>query len=188
MGFAIAETFAELGAQVTLITGPVKITASYKNISRVDVVKAEEMFEACMKHSVSKDIIVMCAAVADYTPVETLDKKIKKKTESLSIELKPTKDILGELGKRKKSTQLLIGFALETDNELANAKIKLKKKNLDFIVLNSLSDKGAGFGVDTNKIAIIDSNNKITNFELNSKKHIAEEMINFILEQKKMIK
>ena len=181
MGFAIAGELANEGAEVKLICGPVSLTSNHPNISRVDVTSAEEMYLACMEFFSETDIAVMCAAVADYTPGKTERQKIKKASDSKSLQLKPTKDILAELGKIKSEDQLLVGFALETENELANAKIKLKRKNLDLIVLNSMNDNGAGFNNDTNKITIIDSGNKTHHFELKSKEEVAIDIVNEII-------
>jgi len=180
MGFAIAREMASKGAEVKLISGPVSLTSNHPNISRVDVTSAEEMYLACVECFSETDIAVMCAAVADYTPGKTEKQKIKKASESKSLQLKPTKDILAELGKIKSENQLLVGFALETENELANAKTKLKRKNLDLIVLNSMNDNGAGFNNDTNKITIIDSDNKTQHFELKSKDEVARDIVDVI--------
>jgi len=182
MGFSIAETLADNGAEVILISGPTCLNCKNNNIKRIDITSAEQMYNEVVKHFADTDCTIMSAAVADYTPIETFEKKYKKKTESLTIELKPTKDILKELGNLKTKSQLLVGFALETDNELENAKEKLKRKNLDMIVLNSLNEKGAGFSFDTNKITIIDKYNKIANFELKSKVEVAKDIIDKIRE------
>ncbi len=182
MGFAIAEKLAEYEAKVILITGPTCLKCKNKNIKRINITSAEQMFEATLNHFYTADCAIMSAAVADYTPAETFDNKLKKKSTPLTISLKPTKDILKELGNKKNENQILVGFALETNNEINNAKNKLKKKNLDFIVMNSLNDKGAGFNYDTNKITIIDKYNKIANFELKSKTDVAEDIINKIVE------
>jgi len=183
MGFAIARELANKGAKVKLICGPVDLMSNHPNIRRVDVTSAEEMYVACTEFFSEIDIAVMCAAVADYTPEKTEKKKIKKTSKSKSLQLKPTKDILAELGKIKSKNQLLVGFALETDNEIANAKTKLKRKNLDLIVLNSMNDNGAGFNSDTNKITIIDSNNKTQHFELKSKDEVARDIVDRIYEE-----
>ena len=175
MGFAIAEELAQRGAQVTLIAGPVQLTTSHPNITRIDVTSAQEMCDVCLKHFPKMDGAILSAAVADFTPVTKYDKKIKEK-QSLTIELKPNPDIAQELGKRKKAKQFLVGFALETNNEFTNAQGKLEKKNFDFIVLNSLADKGAGFGYDTNKVSIIERNGTVTNYELKSKQDVAKDI------------
>jgi phosphopantothenoylcysteine decarboxylase/phosphopantothenate--cysteine ligase len=188
MGFAIAEKMAESGAEVTLICGPNKLNTFNHQIKRIDVVSAEEMYHACKKEFQKADIAIMAAAVADFTPVSTANEKIKKSGEELILKLKPTKDILSELGKNKRKGQLLVGFALETNNEVANAKKKLNNKNLDLIVLNSLKDKGAGFGFNTNKISIIDKNNKITTFGLKEKSAVAKDIVEKIIEQVKKSK
>ncbi len=182
MGFAIAEELADRGAQVVLVAGPVNVAAHHNNIKRIDVKSAREMYDVCMDEYRGTDIGILSAAVADYSPKEIAKEKIKKKTNSLTIDLKPTKDILAELGRRKTEEQFLVGFALETENELANAKKKLKNKNLDFIVLNSLKEKGAGFGHDTNKITIIDTHLKVTPFGLKSKQAVAIDIADMISE------
>ena len=180
MGYSLALEAANRGADVILISGPTSLTVSHKRISRIDVVSAEDMFDACMNNFFKANIIIMSAAVADYTPEKFSQSKIKKKQEFVDIKLKPTKDILAELGKIKNKNQVLIGFALETDNEIENAKKKLRNKNLDFIVLNSLKDKGAGFKSRTNKIKIIDKNEKITDFELKTKEEVANDIIDLL--------
>ncbi len=175
MGFALAEQAAQLGAKVILITGPTSEKVNGSLVNRVDVVSAEEMYNTVHQFYKEMDIAIFAAAVADYAPVEVADQKIKKKDTSLHIDLKPTKDILASVGKIKKD-QFLVGFALETNDELENAKGKLKRKNLDLIVLNSLQDKGAGFKLDTNKITLIDQEEKITSFEVKSKKEVAADI------------
>ncbi len=184
MGFAIAEEFAKQGADVTLVCGPTNLVTTNKNIKRIDITSAEELYVASTKVFASCDIAVLSAAVADYKPTVTANQKIKKTANSKTIDLIPTKDTLAELGRLKKSNQLLIGFALETENELENAKAKIKKKNLDLIVLNSLNDKGAGFKNETNKISIINKHNKILNFELKNKSEVAKDIIAEILKLK----
>lgn len=154
MGFAVAEELAAQGAEVTLVCGPNALQTINKAIKRVDVTSADEMYQQCLKYSKHNDITVMAAAVADFQPVKKAKGKIKKEDKLSEIKLIPTKDILSELGKRRNGS-LLVGFALETDNELANAKKKLHNKNLDLIVLNSLKDEKSGFGYDTNKITIV---------------------------------
>ena len=181
MGYSIAEVCANMGAEVILVSGPVSISLNHKNIRIIPVNTAEEMFAASMEHFKSTDIAILSAAVADFSPEFTLKSKIKREKEDMVLNLKPTRDIAKELGKIKKDSQLLIGFALETNNEIDNAKSKLKRKNLDLIVLNSLKDEGAGFGTDTNKITIIDKNNNIDNFELKSKKEVAIDIVNKII-------
>ena len=180
-GFSLAEALVEEGFDVELITGPTRLETNSQRIHRVDVYTAEEMLQACLQFYENADVIIMSAAVADYTPKEKANSKLKKKTESLSLELKPTEDILKTIAAKKKKNQLVVGFALETDNELQNAKQKLHTKNLDFIVLNSLNDKGSGFEVLTNKVTLIDENDIVTEFPLQSKQEIAREIIRKIL-------
>lgn len=180
MGFAIAEELANQGAQVTLVCGPNSLKTINKNIIRVDITSAEELFNSSVKAFKNADISILSAAVADYKPSKMANQKIKKSSATKAIDLIPTKDTLAELGKLKTKKQLLVGFALETENEVANAKVKIKKKNLDLIILNSLNDKGAGFKTDTNKITIIDKNNKITKFELKSKENVAKDILKAI--------
>tara|TARA_B110000967_G_scaffold42511_1_gene42512 strand:+ start:17738 stop:18949 length:1212 start_codon:yes stop_codon:yes gene_type:complete len=172
MGFELAKQAANLGAEVILIAGPSSEQISHSLISRIDVVSAAEMFEAVFNHYESVDIAIAAAAVADFTPLAVRSEKIKSKVETLGLSLKPTRDILLAMGAQKKQ-QFLVGFALETQNELINAKEKLHRKNLDLIVLNSLQDKGAGFSGDTNKITLIDKTNKISEFALKSKRLVA---------------
>ncbi|WP_346857605.1 bifunctional phosphopantothenoylcysteine decarboxylase/phosphopantothenate--cysteine ligase CoaBC [uncultured Draconibacterium sp.] len=182
MGYAIAEELAKQGAQVTLVSGPVSVSTNNRNINVVKVVSAQEMYAASISAFKNCDAAVMCAAVADFTPVKTEDQKTKRGKENWNIELEPTKDIAAELGRVKTKKQVLVGFALETNDEVANAQKKLFKKNLDFIVLNSLNDKGAGFGVDTNKITIVDRNNNQQVFELKSKVEVAKDIVEKIVE------
>ena len=181
MGFAIAEELAKNGAEVTLVTGPVALQNMHPAIKRIDVTTADEMYKACTSIFKNVDAAVMTAAVADYKPRVAAKQKIKKSTQQLTVELTPNKDILAELGKLKSKKQMLVGFALETENETANAIKKIKNKKLDFIVLNSLQDKGAGFKSDTNKITIIDKNNIITKFELKSKSDVAKDIVQKII-------
>ena len=179
MGYALAEEFAQRGAIVTLISGPVSIQSHHKNISITNVVSAAEMHDACMHAFPENNIAVMSAAVADYTPEKTFKQKVKKKSDAdWEIKLKKTKDILKEMGDNKKPDQVLVGFALETNNEIDNAIVKLKNKNLDLIVLNSLMDKGAGFGGTTNKVTLIDKNEQIENYKLKSKTEVAVDIVN----------
>ncbi|MDZ7614657.1 MAG: bifunctional phosphopantothenoylcysteine decarboxylase/phosphopantothenate--cysteine ligase CoaBC [Flavobacteriaceae bacterium] len=182
MGFALAEEAADLGADVKLITGPTALKTTSSGIERIDVTSADEMYDAVHKHFSHMDVAIFAAAVADYKPIEVAAQKIKKTEGNLSIALQPTPDILASAGKIK-GKQFLVGFALETDNELANAKSKLKKKNLDMIVLNSLKDEGAGFRKDTNKITIIDKNEKVVNFDMKNKDAVAADIFNEILKQ-----
>ena len=181
MGYAIAEELANLGAKVFLISGPTALTTTNKNIKKISVVSANEMFEQSTTMFPSCDIAIMSAAVADFTPVISANQKVKRGKENWNIELKPTKDIAAHLGSMKTKEQLLVGFALETQNEEVNALSKLERKNLDFIVLNSLNDEGAGFGHPTNKITIIDKQNKIDKYELKSKTEVAKDIANKIL-------
>jgi len=181
MGFAIAEELAKQGAEVTLIHGPVSVKTSLPSIKLISVTTAEEMYKECIKAFPKADITVMSAAVADFKPAKASAEKIKKNNTSLTLQLQPTKDILSELGHLKKKKQLLIGFALETNNEKKNALGKLKKKNLDAIVLNSMRTKGAGPGVDTNEIIILDKYNKSFKFGLKSKTEVAKDIVNYIV-------
>ena len=182
MGFAIAEVFNAAGAEVTIISGPVSITSS-NEITIEKVQSAQEMYLAAEKYFPFSDIIILAAAVADYTPLYVADKKIKKKENVFTIELTKTVDIAATLGKQKKAEQIIVGFALETDNEFENAKGKLERKNFDLIVLNSLQDKGAGFRYDTNKIKIIDKSGKVYDFELKSKQEVAKDILTIVLEK-----
>lgn len=183
MGFALAGVCAEQGAEVTLICGPVMLQTSHPNIKRIDVESAQQMYEAATKHFPKTDIAILCAAVADFTPKTTADKKIKRKGDDLTIKLQPTQDIAAALGAQKKKKQVLVGFALETDNELKNAKDKMERKNLDLIVLNSLQDKGAGFRVDTNKVTIIDRHNGLTAYDTKTKREVAEDIVECIVKR-----
>ena len=180
MGYALAEALAEKGAEVILVSGPVSLKVQHQSIQLIQVESAAEMFDACHQHFSTCQIAILAAAVADYTPANPSAIKIKKKSETMSLELVKTKDILKSLGKLKTKHQLLVGFALETNNELENAMKKLESKNLDFIVLNSLQDKGAGFRHITNKITIVDKSNKITKFELKSKADVANDIVAYI--------
>ncbi|MBT3920832.1 MAG: bifunctional phosphopantothenoylcysteine decarboxylase/phosphopantothenate--cysteine ligase CoaBC [Flavobacteriaceae bacterium] len=182
MGYAIAEVAANLGAQVTLISGPVSLDINNEAIRVINVVSADEMFKATHRYFKNCDIAILSAAVADFTPNEEALHKIKKKEEILTIKLNKTKDILASLGEIK-SNKYLVGFALETQNELENAKTKLKKKNLDLIVLNSLNDKGAGFKSDTNKITLISKDNKIVSFNVKLKKEVANDILQHIIKE-----
>lgn len=182
MGFAIADEMARLGARVVLVSGPSSQISKQQAVTRVDVTSAAEMLEACLHHFAHSKICVMSAAVADYTPIKVADKKIKKQDTGLLIETKKTTDILKTLGGQKQAGQLLIGFALETNNEEQNAIDKLQKKNLDLIVLNSLNDAGAGFKGDTNKITIIDRDLQKTQYDLKNKEDVAHDICNKIIE------
>ena len=175
MGFALAEECAARGADVTLIAGPVSLTTQHPNIKRIDVKSAHQMYEAAMAIFPNSDAAILCAAVADFTPAQVSDTKIKRKG-NMTITLKPTEDIAAALGAIKRPSQRMVGFALETDHEAANAQGKLERKNLDFIVLNSLNDKGAGFGYDTNKVTLIDRK-EAQELPLQSKKSVAKAII-----------
>jgi phosphopantothenoylcysteine decarboxylase/phosphopantothenate--cysteine ligase len=183
MGVAIAEEFAERGADVTLILGPSNI-APDKNITVVNVTSAQQMYDGCTHNFSESNITVMAAAVADYMPQDFSSKKIKKAEDTFSLALKRTFDILKKLGEQKRNDQIVVGFALETNNEKENALSKLEKKNIDLIVLNSLNDEGAGFGTDTNKIAIFDKRGNEFHFEKKSKKLVAKDIVNTIIQYK----
>jgi phosphopantothenoylcysteine decarboxylase / phosphopantothenate---cysteine ligase len=180
MGFAIAEELAKQGAEVQLIAGPTHLITEVPGIKLTRVTSAEEMYKASTTVFASADITVLSAAVADYKPLTKADQKIKKTTDTLSIELTKTHDIAAELGKQKRNGQLLVGFALETENEKANALKKIVAKNFDFIVLNSLNDPGAGFSHDTNKISIISKDGQEQKFNLKSKKEVAKDIVDVI--------
>ncbi len=182
MGFEIAKASANLGAEVILITGPTHQNVTHSLINIIAVTSAEEMYQHVHNYFDNVDVAILSAAVADFKPKEVALQKIKKKSDTLNIELERTKDILASLGASKKH-QFLVGFALETNNELENAKQKLKKKNLNLIVLNSLQDKGAGFKGDTNKVTFIDNKNTVTEFQLKSKAEVAEDLLNEIVKQ-----
>ncbi len=180
MGFEIAKAAANLGAEVTLITGPTNQSVAHSFINVIPVVSAEDMYQEVHKYYEATDVAILSAAVADFKPMVVAQQKIKKKSDTLTIELERTKDILASLGTAKKH-QFLVGFALETNNELENAKGKLERKHLNLIVLNSLQDKGAGFKGDTNKVTFIDNKSNITEFELKSKAEVAEDLLNEIV-------
>ncbi len=180
MGYAIAEKARALGANVTLVSGPTALVPP-EGVSRLNITTANELFETCKEHYAEQDIIIMAAAVADYTPKTVSTIKIKKKADDWSIELEKTVDVLKWVGENKIDGQFLVGFALETNNEEENAHKKLVKKNLDFIVLNSLQDKGAGFKHDTNKIKILTKDNKKVEFELKTKDEVANDILSQVL-------
>ncbi len=184
MGFALAEELANQGAEVALICGPNNLSIENKSIHRIDITSADELYKAALNEFKTADISIFSAAVADYKPDKIAPQKIKKSEDVPVINLVSTKDTLLELGKQKRSGQLLIGFALETENEIENAKKKIKNKNLDFIVLNSLNDKGAGFKSDSNKVTIIDKYNNLTEFQLKSKQEVAKDIVRTILDFK----
>ncbi len=179
MGFALAEECARRGAEVELVSGPVSLQIHHPSVHRTNVESAEEMFHAATERFTQADIAILCAAVADFTPTQVAGTKIKREGEELVLHLSPTHDIAQCLGNMKRDGQIMIGFALETNDEEAHAKDKLKRKNLDFIVMNSLQDKGAGFRHDTNKVTIIDAQGK-TEYPLKDKKEVAEDIVNRI--------
>ena len=180
MGIALAEECVTRGGQVTLVKGPTQARVSSPSITVVDVVSAADMYTACAQYFDSCDVIIFAAAVADYTPKNPAATKIKKKENEFTLELVKTKDIAYEMGRIKRDGQVSVGFALETDNELENAKSKLEKKNLDMIVLNSLKDEGAGFQHDTNKITIVDKKGNTVTFDLKAKSDVASDIIDYI--------
>ncbi len=175
MGYALAEELASRGAEVILVSGPVNLTPKHPSVKKIDVRTAQEMYQAAKDYFSKVDAAIMAAAVADFTPAEPKPQKIKDK-QTYDLRLIPTTDIAAELGKLKQPEQILVGFALETHDETENAVAKLKKKNFDFIVLNSLNDARAGFGYETNKITIIDADNGVQRFELKSKKEAAKDI------------
>ena len=177
MGFCLAEAAARKGAKVALVTGPSNCNARHRNITRYDVKTAEEMYQQCMSLVENQDIIIMSAAVADFTPAQVASEKIKKENTQLTLELVKTKDILASVGKIKRDNQLLVGFALETENEIENARKKLHNKNADLIVLNSLRTKGAGFRTTTNQVTILARDGQEFVSELKSKQEIATEIL-----------
>ena len=183
MGFELAKTAAGLGAEVYLITGPTHLSVSHSHINVIEVVSAADMYHSATMYFDDADIVICAAAVADYKPKAVASQKIKKKGEELHLELVKTTDILKSLGELKKN-QFLVGFALETENEVENALGKLKRKNLDAIILNSMNDEGAGFGGNTNKISFIDTNSDITTFELKTKAEVAVDIFNEILKRR----
>tara|TARA_Y100000991_G_scaffold31464_1_gene20093 strand:- start:848 stop:2047 length:1200 start_codon:yes stop_codon:yes gene_type:complete len=185
MGFALAKVAADLGADVVLIKGPTSNTINYNNVHVIDVISAEEMYKEVINHFSSVDIGVFAAAVSDFKPLQSMENKIKKSDGLNEIKLELTKDILNKASSIKKSNQYVVGFALETDNEIDNAIKKLEEKNLDLIILNSLNDRDAGFGFDTNKISIIDSEKNIDNFDNKTKDEVAVDIFNKILKNYK---
>ena len=180
LAIAVAEEFAMQDNEVVLVKGATNLNPANPKIQIIPVKTAAEMFEACTQYFAWADVIVFAAAVADYTPKFPSATKIKKKEDEFSIELVKTKDIAAELGKHKREDQVIVGFALETNNEEANAKEKLAKKNFDFIVLNSMRDEGAGFQTDTNKITIIDQEGNVTKFELKEKTEVAKDIVSYV--------
>jgi phosphopantothenoylcysteine decarboxylase/phosphopantothenate--cysteine ligase len=183
MGFAISEVLANQGAEVDLITGPTHLPSVNKNISLIRVNTAEEMYQQAVDRFPDSDGAVLSAAVSDFRPSGTLDKKVKRGNEKWTLELVPTQDIAKKLGEMKKDNQLLVGFALETDEEVQNAIKKIENKNLDLIVLNSLNEEGAGFQYDTNKVRIIDKQKNIDEYELKSKREVARDIVYKIIEK-----
>jgi phosphopantothenoylcysteine decarboxylase/phosphopantothenate--cysteine ligase len=181
MGIALADAAAEYGADVELVLGPVNILPENKSIKIINVVSAGTMASECIERFSGCDIAILAAAVADFSPEIIETKKMKRTGSDLFLRLKPTADIAGALGKMKNKSQILVGFALETNNEIVNAKAKLERKNLDVIIMNSMQDKGAGFGYDTNRITIIDRNNIIDKFELKSKEEAARDIMDKIV-------
>ena len=181
MGYAIAEAFAAEGAKVFLVSGPVSINTEVKEIDIMRVTSAADMFSACEELIDSVDVAVFNAAVADFTPVENFGKKVKRGKELWSIQLEPTRDIAGELGKRKSPNQLFVGFALETEQGVEYAQEKMQKKNMDLMVLNSLQDKGAGFGTDTNRVTMMDRAGKMERYELKPKTQVATDLVDRVI-------
>ena len=181
MGYSLAETALSLGAEVKLISGPTNQSISSENIKIVHIKTGNELLEAIRNDYNNSDIVIMAAAVSDYKPIEFSEKKIKKDNNELNIKFEKTIDILFELGQNKKN-QILVGFALENNNELSNAINKLEKKNLDLIVLNSLNDEGAGFGYDTNKITVVDCSGNVTPYKLKKKNEVADDVFKHIIE------
>ncbi len=181
MGYSLAETALSLGAEVKLISGPTNQSIFSKNIKIVNIKTGKELHEAILNDYNNSDIVIMAAAVSDYKPIEFSEKKIKKDNNELNIKFEKTTDILFELGQNKKN-QILVGFALENNNELLHAKNKLEKKNLDLIVLNSLNDEGAGFGYDTNKITVVDCSGNVTPYKLKKKNEVADDVFKHIIE------
>lgn len=184
MGYALAEECASRGADVILVSGPVSLNPVHPNIKKISVESAGEMFDAAVENSSDADVEILCAAVADYTPAQRADRKIKReKTGEMSIDLIPTKDIAAHLGKIKKEGQLMVGFALETDNEEVNAVDKCARKNLDFIVLNSLNNKNTCFQSDTNMITIFDKDGSRYPYEFKPKREVAKDIVDHIVEK-----
>jgi phosphopantothenoylcysteine decarboxylase/phosphopantothenate--cysteine ligase len=181
MGIALADAATGYGAEVELVLGPVNRLPKNKSIKIINVTSAESMADECIARFGNCDIAILAAAIADFTPEKVEDRKIKRTGDEILLRLKPTKDIAATIGKMKKKSQIVAGFALETHNELANAAEKLERKNLDIIIMNSMQDKGEGFGYDTNRITIIDKNNNIDKFELKSKDEAARDILDKIV-------
>jgi len=182
MGYSLAEAMRNEGAEVVLVSGPTHLD-SPRGVELVKVISAKEMFDEVISRQEDADVLIMAAAVADFKPSERADQKIKKGNEGMNIQLEPNPDILAHLGTKKGKGQLVVGFALETENEVENAKKKLQKKNADMIILNSMKDEGAGFGHDTNKVTILDKDNNQWTSELKSKREIAKDIVSKIGEQ-----
>ncbi len=178
MGFALAQVCADAGVEVLLVAGPVQQFIEHPHVKRIDVESAQQMYDVVMEHFPTCDGAVLCAAVADFTPIVVANQKLKREKDNLVIELKPTQDIAAAVGKLKTEKQFLVGFALETNDEEAHALDKMRRKNLDFIVLNSLNDAQACFGYDTNKIKILKASGDKKIFELKSKLDVAKDIIN----------
>jgi phosphopantothenoylcysteine decarboxylase/phosphopantothenate--cysteine ligase len=181
MGFAIAEAFAAEGARVHLVAGPVSLETHAKGVKVIRVTSAAQMFERCSEVMDQMDVAVFNAAVSDFTPVSAFGKKVKRGGGEWSIQLKPTRDIAAEMGKRKSAGQVLVGFALETDHELEHARQKLENKNLDLVVLNSMQDSGAGFGTDTNRVTMIDRMGNVEKYELKPKVQVAGDLVQRVI-------
>lgn len=183
MGYALAKAFAQAGAEVTLVSGPTSLSTPDGNIKRFNVETAKQMFNVTKEHFSASDLVIFSAAVADYTPALVADQKIKKLGNEMKLELLKTDDIAGTLGQQKKEGQLLVGFALETERELDYALDKLRRKNLDYIILNSLNDAGSGFAHDTNKITVIDKQENVNRYSLKSKHEVAHDILHIILDK-----
>ncbi|NOQ26108.1 MAG: bifunctional phosphopantothenoylcysteine decarboxylase/phosphopantothenate--cysteine ligase CoaBC [Bacteroidales bacterium] len=183
MGYAIAEELANQGAEVILVSGPTNLDVSNPLITKISIQTAQEMYDESIKYFPDCEAAIMSAAVADYKPETQFDKKVKRSKDNMHISLTPNKDIAAKLGEMKNENQILVGFALETNNEIENAKLKIKNKNLDFIVLNSLNEKGAGFGHDTNKISIIDNQYNLAKFDLKPKNEVAVDIVETLIEK-----
>ncbi|HPR73750.1 MAG TPA: phosphopantothenoylcysteine decarboxylase [Bacteroidales bacterium] len=181
MGIALADAAVNYGADVTLVLGPTTLSPLNPAVNVIRVTDAASMAEVCIERFKNADVAILAAAVADYTPAQTHDDKMKKSSNKLTLTLKPTIDIAESLGKEKRESQIIAGFALETSDEMKNAQGKLRRKNLDLVVLNSLRDKGAGFEYDTNKITVIDKYNNIDKFELKTKDEAAKDILDKIV-------
>lgn len=183
MGYAIAEELANQGAEVILVSGPTNLNVSNPLITKISIQTAQEMYDESIKYFPDCEAAIMSAAVADFKPEKQFEKKVKRSKADMQISLTPNKDIAAKLGEMKNENQVLVGFALETNDEIENAKLKIKNKNLDFIVLNSLNEKGAGFGHDTNKISIIDNQYNLTKFDLKLKNEVAIDIVETLIEK-----